>query len=107
MAASIPFEFPETAGLQGHTPPPSHPVQALRLLDPPTPVELSEGPPPRIRWLGASRRIARVVGPLRVSGEWWRAPFARDYFELLLCDGTTLWIFRDEQGEIFVQGIGD
>jgi protein ImuB len=85
------------------TPPPG----ALRLLEPPIAVELSAGPPPRLHAFGGRRAIAHARGPLRVAGEWWRTPFARDYFEVLLEDGEHYWLFRDEDGRFFVQGIVD
>jgi len=42
-----------------------------------------------------------------VEGEWWRAPFARDYFEVLLEGGERYWLFRDAEDRFFVQGIVD
>jgi len=36
---------------------------------------------------GAGRGIVSACGPMRVAGEWWRAPFARDYFEVVLEGG--------------------
>jgi hypothetical protein len=57
--------------------------------------------------LGAGRGIVSACGPMRVAGEWWRAPFARDYFEVVLEDGAQYWLFRDIDGRCFVQGIVD
>jgi protein ImuB len=84
------------------------PTGALRLLDPPVPVDLDEGPPPLMRAFGGTHRIARARGPLRLSGEWWReAGFARDYFEVVLEDGAHYWLYRDESGHVFAQGVMD
>jgi protein ImuB len=105
MYESVPFAPPETAPTAAE---PAIPAGALRLLDPPVPVELDEGPPPRMRAFGGARRIARARGPLRVSGEWWReAGFARDYFEVVLEDGAHYWLYRDETGRVFAQGVMD
>jgi protein ImuB len=111
MSRAVPFTPPPEArrpppppGDGAHlTPPPG----ALRLLEPPVAVELDPGPPPHMHAFGARRRIAHARGPLRVAGEWWRTPFARDYFEVLLEDGEHYWLFRDEEGRFFAQGIVD
>ena len=119
MYERVPFTGPAEDGATrpGDVVPPQ---SALRLLDPPVPVDLVEGPPPMMRAFGGSRRIAhalrmvgsarRIVharGPLRVSGEWWRTGFARDYFEVILEDGAQYWLYRDEAGRVFAQGVVD
>ena len=79
---------------------------AARLLDPPESIAVTTdgaGGPREVRWRGHRLRIARVHGPERLSGEWWRAqPFAREYWRCesdiwgqdLLCyrDGTGWWL---------------
>jgi protein ImuB len=106
MYERVPFALP-AEGDTKHPGDTSAPSGALRLLDPPVPVDLVEGPPPMMRAFGDSRRIAHARGPLRVSGEWWRTGFARDYFEVILEDGAHYWLYRDESGCVFAQGVMD
>jgi protein ImuB len=40
-------------------------------------------------------RIARAHGPRRLAGGWWRAPWARDEYELLTTDGALYRVGRD------------
>ncbi|MFN0241948.1 MAG: Y-family DNA polymerase [Planctomycetota bacterium] len=59
--------------------------------------------PPRSRhepdgWLlhGVCRAsVARLSGPYRLSGGWWRAEVAREYYFAELADGEIAWIYYD------------
>ncbi len=72
---------------------------ALRLLAVPEPVELAggAGSAPRLlrRHGQRPRRVVRVEGVQRVSGEWWEAPFDRTYFWAVCEGGERFWLFRD------------
>jgi protein ImuB len=109
MYEPVPFTLPADGGAAPPTPPAeaAPPAGALRLLDPPVPVDLALGPPPMMHAFGGAHRIAHARGPLRVSGEWWRTGFARDYFEVILEDGAHYWLYRDADGRVFAQGVMD
>jgi len=40
-------------------------------------------------------RIVRAHGPRRLTGGWWRQPWARDEYELLTPDGALYRVGRD------------
>jgi protein ImuB len=87
-----------------HLPPTSHPV-ALRLLPDPERVEVDRDPDPRrIFWRGRALTVASVVGPERLSGDWWRDGYGRDYWR---CESDEecgeLILYRDAAGW-WVQG---
>lgn len=69
----------------------------LRLLPRPHPVGVrAEGGRPVAVWDEAGRReVIAAEGPERLSGEWWEAPYAREYYRLCTSAGELLWVFRD------------
>ena len=93
-----------------HTPPPAprtaHLVSsALRLLPDPERIDVDRDPDPRrIFWRGRSLAVAHAVGPERLSGDWWKDGYGRDYWR---CesdeDGGELIVYRDAAGW-WVQG---
>ena len=60
----------------------AHAAAALRLLAPPTAVnvECAAGAPHTLWWEGRRVTLARVHGPERLGGEWWADPWQRDYW---------------------------
>ena len=66
--------------------PPFVPPLALRLLESPEPidVEAPDGIPAALRWRGRHIGVAHADGPERLSGEWWRGGYRRDYWR---CEG--------------------
>jgi protein ImuB len=87
-----------------HLTPISHPV-ALRLLPAPERVDVDRDPDPRrIFWRGRALTVANVVGPERLSGDWWRDGYGRDYWR---CESDEecgeLILYRDAAGW-WVQG---
>jgi hypothetical protein len=72
----------------------------LRALNVPEPVTVTldgRGLPALIqRATGNGQRGVEVVGEVwRVDDEWWRAPIARNYYELVLDGGGRLIVFED------------
>jgi protein ImuB len=59
----------------------THPL-ALRLLESPEPidVEAADGAPATLWWRGRRIGVAHADGPERLSGEWWRGGYRRDYW---------------------------
>jgi hypothetical protein len=50
-----------------------------------------------VRWLGVWTEVLEVLDRYRTDDRWWAdEPVAREYYELLLDDGRTVTIFRDE-----------
>ena len=96
----------------------AHPVleltAAFRRLESPEPVDVEcAGEKPRaLWWRGRHVRVRRAVGPERLAGDWWKDPFARDYWR---CDQEEplvhLLVFRERrppvgmgEGQWYVQG---
>lgn len=76
---------------------------ALRRLNAPRAVQVragDEGAPSAVRQLGAWLAVLEVLDCYRTDDRWWTAePIARTYYALLLEDGRTITIFRDELSE--------
>ena len=92
----------EVAGTGGGGRPVS---SALRLLPDPERVDVDRDPDPRrIFWRGRALTVASVVGPERLSGDWWRDGYGRDYWR---CESdeecAELILYRDAAGW-WVQG---
>ena len=72
----------------------------LRRLNAPRPVEVragDDGAPSALRRAGAWLAVAEVLDRYRTDDRWWTSqPVARAYYELLLEDGRTATVFRDE-----------
>ena len=95
------------AGPSAECPVPSADATAFRLLEAPEPVEVeADGEAPAAAWW-RGRRVAfeRAEGPERLSGDWWKDAFARDYWR---CRGDTgeLLLYRDRAagGAWYVHG---
>lgn len=84
---------------------------ALRLLEVPEPVEVecaAEGEAPSLVWWRGRRiLVRRAEGPERLSGEWWRDGYRRDYWR---CEGAAgdgdFVLYRDRAapGAWYLQG---
>jgi len=84
---------------------------ALRLLEVPEPVEVecaAEGEAPRLVWWRGRRiLVRRAEGPERLSGDWWRDGYRRDYWR---CEGEAgdgdFVLYRDRAapGAWYLQG---
>jgi len=69
----------------------------LRLLPEPAPVEVKteNGRPVELRDAGKTRIVAAAEGPERLSGDWWKDPYRREYFRVCTVDGELLWLYRE------------
>jgi hypothetical protein len=72
---------------------------ALRVLEQPEPLVpiLAGGRLAGFRRGQQQLRIARAYGPRRLTGGWWRTPWARDEYELLTPEGGRYRVCRDLQ----------
>jgi protein ImuB len=111
---------PERAGAwheeQADAPAPQHPSPqhpapgtlhsvALRLLPDPERVDVDRDPQPRrIFWRGRALTVASVVGPERLSGDWWRDGYGRDYWRCESDDECGELILYRDAGGWWVQG---
>ncbi|MDX2261395.1 MAG: hypothetical protein SFU84_06815 [Gemmatimonadales bacterium] len=80
---------------------------SARLLTPPEPIT-REGDV-AFRWRGRRYAVTQSAGPERLDGDWWRGPYAREYWRWAGPDGAFL-VYRDllEAGEAwYVQGWED
>jgi hypothetical protein len=79
---------------------------ALRLLEAPERVEVdAHGPLPGVmRWRGRHVALERAVGPERLSGDWWRDGFRRDYWRCTGDGATEFLLYRAEDGRWFLHG---
>ena len=69
----------------------------LRLLPEPVPVEVKteNGHPVEFRGGGKTRNVTVAEGPERLSGDWWKDPYRREYFRVCTADGELLWLYRE------------
>ena len=69
----------------------------LRLLPDPMPVQVKtvDGRPVELRDAVNTRDIATAEGPERLSGDWWKDPYRREYFRACTVDGELLWLYRE------------
>ena len=76
-------------------------TESARLLENPERVDVdtAHGTPRTLWWRGRRVVIARVTGPERLSGDWWKDPYARDYWR---CESDELardfLLYRDSGG---------
>jgi protein ImuB len=84
---------------------PDPPTVSLRLLPAPERIEVTPLPL-GFRWRGRYWPVTSQQGPERLSGDWWSAPFARDYWHWW-SEGVVFVVFRGMGGEWMVQGWGD
>lgn len=81
----------------------------LRALNVPLRVEVALDDEGRPAVIGESadpggRRVAEVLEVWRLDDEWWRAPIARRYVEVVLEGGGHVVVFEDlNSGKWFVQ----
>ncbi len=69
----------------------------LRLLPRPLPVCVRsvEGRPAEVWDERGHHEVTAAEGPERLSGEWWKAPYRREYFRVCTSEGELLWLFRE------------
>ncbi|HKG92396.1 MAG TPA: hypothetical protein VKA84_10910 [Gemmatimonadaceae bacterium] len=90
---------------------------ALRLLETPEPVEVERSAdteaPVAVWWRGRRIPVERAAGPERLSGDWWRDAFRRDYWRCAASGGggsggghgeLVLFVDRAGGGGWYVQG---
>jgi hypothetical protein len=71
---------------------------ALRLLESPQPVRMTcdaEHRPIAGVWQTHTFTVQETIGPERLTGAWWRTPFARDYWHLRTREVGTLLVYHD------------
>ena len=81
-----------------------------RLLAEPA-VVVAEGEGGRVTALlveGRARPVLAMDGPERLRGEWWAAPFDRDYYRVRLAGLGDCWVYRDGgDGRLYLHGFFD
>lgn len=80
----------------GHATPVALPG-VLRLLPEPVPVQVKTGAGRllEVNGAGSAREIAAAEGPERLSGDWWKDPYRREYFRVCTVEGELLWLYRE------------
>jgi protein ImuB len=70
---------------------------ALRLLREPIAVRVrTEGNRPiELQDEGGRHELVAAEGPERLSGDWWKDPYRREYFRVCTSGGELLWLFRE------------
>ncbi len=73
------------------------PASALRLLRDPVAVEvtMAEGQLTEYRGPLGSQPLIAAEGPERLSGDWWKDPYRREYYRACTSEGELLWLFRE------------
>lgn len=69
----------------------------LRLLPEPMPVrvDVREGRPIELQDDRGRHELVAAEGPERLSGDWWKDPYRREYFRVCTSAGELLWLFRE------------
>jgi protein ImuB len=69
----------------------------LRLLPEPVTVRVrtEEGRLVEVENAGVQHRLVAAEGPERLSGDWWKDPYHREYFRVCTTEGELLWLFRE------------
>jgi protein ImuB len=85
-------------------------VRPNRLLATPLPV-LATGEGGRVTALrlgGRAYAVGSFKGPERLRGEWWSAPFDRDYYRARVEGLGECWLYRDgADGRLWLHGFFD
>ncbi|MEJ2337135.1 MAG: hypothetical protein P8Y26_16090, partial [Gemmatimonadales bacterium] len=70
---------------------------ALRLLPEPAPVrvQVEGGKPIELRDERDCHELVAAEGPERLSGDWWKDPYRREYFRVCTSTGELFWLFRE------------
>lgn len=90
--------------------PPLGRFRPTRLLAEPRPL-IAQGEGGRLTALrvdGRAHAVEAMEGPERLGGEWWNAPFERDYWRVRLEGLGDCWIYRDgRDGRLWLHGFFD
>ena len=72
----------------------------LHLLPEPVEVDVStrKGCPRELRDRSGRRSLIVAEGPERLSGDWWKDPYRREYYRACTEEGELLWLFREWRG---------
>ncbi len=82
-------------------------IRLASLIGPPLPLPIRigakpDGTPLGIGWGGWSSRVTNVYETWREQRTWWERPSTRDYYEIEAENGSVFTLFRDEQGQWFL-----
>lgn len=88
----LPSSLDERAGVPGSLVP-----STLRLLPEPdrVRVRVEQGRPARLWDERGDHELVAAEGPERLSGDWWKDPYRREYFRVCTSSGELLWLFRE------------
>ncbi|MBI3567745.1 MAG: hypothetical protein HY084_06020, partial [Gemmatimonadetes bacterium] len=91
----------DACNVQGQAPASNTMLALARLLERPerVDVETARGVPRVVRWRAQRIAIADARGPERVSGDWWKDPYARDYWRCASDElAREFLLYRDASG---------
>lgn len=73
------------------------PASTLRLLRDPVAVEVTTARGRLMEYRGplGSQALVAAEGPERLSGDWWKDPYRREYYRACTAEGELLWLFRE------------
>jgi protein ImuB len=61
----------------------------------PVRVDVREGRPIELQDDRGRHELVAAEGPERLSGDWWKDPYRREYFRVCTSAGELLWLFRE------------
>ena len=73
------------------------PASSLRLLRDPIAVEVTTAGGQLTEYRGplGCQPLIAAEGPERLSGDWWKDPYRREYYRACTAEGELLWLFRE------------
>jgi protein ImuB len=73
----------------------------LHLLPEPVEVDVwdSKGRPRELRDRAGRHSLIVAEGPERLSGDWWKDPYRREYYRACTEEGELLWLYREWKGK--------
>lgn len=76
-------------------------ASTLHLLPEPVEVDVwdSKGHPREMRDRAGRRFRIVAEGPERLSGDWWKDPYRREYYRACTEEGELLWLYREWRGK--------
>jgi protein ImuB len=91
------IDLPAPTSMPSDPYPRGRPSSTLRMLPAPIAVEvtMTDGRLSGYRGPAGCQSLIAAEGPERLSGDWWKDPYRREYYRACTAEGELLWLFRE------------